>query len=327
MWKLTGIISIFIFFTNVSFSNETTDWRKDQEAFKSFRLLEEDELRDSRNFFTEHSNEEIQISSTFLKDKLSEFTGAKEIIIDGKKSRIKERKSSKGKEMARKYLRDEFINLGYKIKNGVFRRGENFIAERPGKDSEKFLILSSHIDSVGNAGANDDGSGTIATLAVAKALANQNFKYSIRIIGFDLEEKGLVGSREYTKSLRNKKNIIGVIHLEMMATNSRKDGAFHLIDCDKKNSKFLTKSIVGAIDKFKIPLKITKACTKRSDHSNFWQARIPAVVLSENFFGGDGDRCYHKRCDQVDSRLDFEYMAKITKSVAYGVRFLLSPLN
>jgi len=235
---------------------------------------------------------------------------------------ISERGSKNGISNALKYLSSEYQNLGYKTEikefGSMFNKGNNFIATKKGSDSSKVIIVSSHIDSVGNAGANDNGTGTIGTLAISKALASYDFKYDLRILGFDKEEKGLVGSKQYVKSLSQteKNKIIGVINFEMMGTNSRKDGHFHIIDCNRPESVFITNVMEGIVNWHKLGLTKVPGCTNRSDHASFWKANVPAIVISENFFGGDSDKCYHRKCDQFDARLDFSYMEKITTAVA-----------
>jgi aminopeptidase S len=264
----------------------------------------------------------ITIDKNFLVTKLKEFSGAVPVYINGNSVTLSERGSTKGIENALSYLSTEYQKLGYQTKiqefGSYFSKGKNFTATKKGLDSSKVIIVSSHIDSVGNVGANDNGTGTIGTLAIAKALAPYQFKYDLRIVGFDKEEKGLVGSKQYVKSLsRNERSkILGVINFEMMGTNSRKDGNFHIIDCDRNDSTFLTRTMESVIGGHNIALKNVPGCTKRSDHASFWKANIPAIVISENFFGGDSDRCYHKSCDKFNSRLDFSYMEKITNAVA-----------
>ncbi len=312
---------LLLLITTAAFAHEADlshTWLGDKTAYKSTNMLD-------MKFFSSNKSipkEFVGISKDYLVEKLSQYSGAKAVVIDGKRILISERKSAKGRELGRKFLKQEYEALGYKVsfhKYGTFRKGSNFIAEKIGDNPNKVLILSSHMDSVGNAGANDDGSGTIAALAIAKALAKYNLKYTLRIVGFDQEEIGLVGSGKYVKTL-SKNNIIGDIQMEMMGTNARKDGVFHVIDCDKSHSTFMTNAIAQAIVDQGINLKINKACTSRSDHAKFWSAGMPAVVLSENFFGGDSDQCYHRKCDVLDDRIDFEYMKNITQAVGYAVK-------
>jgi Zn-dependent M28 family amino/carboxypeptidase len=236
-----------------------------------------------------------------------------------------ERKSTAGLDKARKFLSDEYNKIGFDVSLAPFGSGTNFIAEKKGTTHpEKILIISAHIDSVGNLGANDDGTGTIGLLTVSQILAKNNYPITIRVLGFDREEVGLVGSDAYVSALTNKADIIGDIHFEMMGYNGRKDGAFHVIDCNSgifggnrpiENSLFLSQSMKESIAELNLGLTIAKACTDRSDHASFWRNDIPAIVISENFFGGDGDPCYHAKCDVMDDRIDYPYMGKILEAL------------
>lgn len=275
----------------------------------------------------------INVDGSFFADKLAEFSGAKPVQLNAQTVTISERGSKTGIDNALKYLTNEYQNLGFQTElkefGSFFSKGKNFIATKKGSDSSKVIIVSSHIDSVSNAGANDNGTGTIGTLAIAKALAAYNFKYDLRILGFDKEEKGLVGSKQYVKSLSSdeRKKIVAVINFEMMGTNSKKDGRFHIIDCDRSESTFITKTMEGIINWHGLGLTKVPGCTSRSDHASFWNAKIPAIVISENFFGGDSDKCYHRQCDKFDSRLDFSYMENITTAVASTAYSLLEVLK
>ena len=297
---------------SASFAHDSTDWRTDSSAFLSARVVQNQPNTGGSVFRVFPEN----ISMEYLKQKLSEFSGAIPTVVDGQTVTISERQSAKGRELSLRYLIQEYQALGFKVTSHQFSSGVNFIAERTGSDPGKVLILSSHIDSVGNAGANDDGAGTISVLAVAQSLKNLKLTATLRVLGFDREEVGLVGSAAYVKSLPSLPAVIGNIQLEMMATNHKKDGRFHVIDCDRPESTGLSAQIMNAVVALKLPLQRVAACTTRSDHASFWSAKLPAIVLSENFFGGDGDPCYHAQCDKADARLDFEYMANITAAVA-----------
>ena len=75
-------------------------------------------------------------------------------------------------------------------------------------DSDAFVILSAHYDSRGPninvqspaPGANDDGSGTVAIIAIARAIARNgiSFNANLEFIFFGGEEQGLLGSRAYS---------------------------------------------------------------------------------------------------------------------------------
>lgn len=299
--------------------DESTNWSKDQEAYRSARWVGRPEF-----VANDIDYPKIAIDPAQLKIWLEELSGMKEVTVGGKKVKIRERSSEGNRELARQYLANRFESWGYRVVSQKYRSGENFVAELQGKNPEKVLILSAHLDSVGNAGANDDGTGIVALMAIAEKLAKKDFEISLRFVGFDQEERGLIGSRAYVQSLDKKIEVVGDIQMEMMGTNSRKDGAFHVIDCKKGESPKITEHIMNAVTQLKLPLNRVEACTTRSDHKHFWDKGIPAVVLSENFFGRDADKCYHRSCDIVDGRLNFEYMANIVRAVGSATQVLLN---
>ncbi len=291
--------------TTTAFAHGDQDWRTDYEAFLSVSYETIPMTKSNFPF-------EPRVDMAFFKEKL--------IVLASN-----ERKSTPGLDKARAFLSDEYKKIGFDVSLAPFGSGVNIIAEKKGTTHpEKILIISAHIDSVGNAGANDDGTGTIGLLTVSQILAKNDYPITIRVLGFDREEVGLKGSDAYVAALTNKTDIIGDIHFEMMGYNSKKDGAFHVIDCNSglfggnrpvNNSLFLSQAMKDSIAELNLNLTISKACTDRSDHASFWRNKIPAIVISENFFGGDGDPCYHAKCDIVDDRLDYDYMGKILEAL------------
>lgn len=301
--------------SSAAFAHGDRDWRNDYEAYLNVQI-EHPVMNKSMKTF----GAPARLDMEFFKEKLVVFAS-------------RNRKSQEDLDVSRAFLAEEYKKLGFETALHPFGSGTNFIAEKKGSvDPTKVLILSSHIDSVGNKGANDDGTGTIGLLTVAKELAKKNYGYTIRVLGFDREEKGMVGSDAYVATLSDKKAIIGDIHFEMMGYHSRNDGGFHLIDCDKpflfnvsrQSSEFLSAEVKNSISTLALDLHVVKTCTGRSDHASFWRAKIPAVVISENFFGGDADPCYHSKCDIVDDRLNYPYMGKILEAVLDATEKLVS---
>lgn len=78
----------------------------------------------------------------------------------------------------------------------------NVIAETKTGDKNNVLILGGHTDSVfAGPGINDDGSGTVGVLEVAKALTKYKVKNAVRFGFWSAEEFGLLGSYHYMKTL------------------------------------------------------------------------------------------------------------------------------
>lgn len=287
-----------------------------------------------------HSNhEELQhliehsVRSTHLISKetlmtwLQEFSGDKPFNTQAGSQRITERGSDNGRKLARQWLAQKYTALGFTVSEHNYGGGTNFIAEKVGKDSSKVFIVSAHLDSMNNPGADDDGAGTISTLAVATVLSQQNLKYNLRIVGFDQEEKGLIGSKAYAKKLKDNNTlsqVIGVLNLEMTGYDNDKDSAFHAIHCNKNQSKTLADALLSAIKTNQLGLKLVDACTNRSDHASFWQYGVPAIVVAQNFFGPqmDSNPCYHKSCDKVD-KVNWDYMQRLTAAASLMAQDLM----
>lgn len=304
---------LILFLSASVHAHDDHDWRLDYEAYLNVQVSPS-----PINKMRVHSSKRIDME--FFKEKLTTFASIN-------------RKSTEDLDKSRAFLAEEYKKLGFEVSFQPFGTGTNFIAEKKGsRDSSKVLVLSSHIDSVGNKGANDNGTGTIGVLTLARELAKNEYGYTVRVLGFDREERGLIGSDAYVATITDKQNIIGNINFEMMGYHAKNDGGFHVIDCDRpilwnvarKESQFLSQSVKNSIQSLGLDLHVVKTCTGRSDHASFWRAKIPAIVISENFFGGDADPCYHSKCDIMDERLNYPYMGKILEASLLTTEKLLT---
>lgn len=250
------------------------------------------------------------IDSSSLIQSLREFSG--ELPLPS--GRILERGSARGREAGQAYLKAEFSKLGLAVEEQCFTaasyKGCNIIGIKPGK-TDKVVVVSAHADSEKNAGADDNGTGIAALLAIAKSMGGTSWNSTLHFVGFDLEERGLLGSKAYVKEqIKLKTSLKGNVNLEMLGYDSDNDGAFHVIDCKRKDSLELVNLVKQSATETN-KLKVTSYCTNRSDHASFWNAGIPAVVISQNFFGGDGNPCYHAACDRFD-KINTTYFSNLT---------------
>src|SRR6185503_3075858 len=74
--------------------------------------------------------------------------------------------------------------------------GVNLIAELPGEDREAIVIVAHHDTVNGSPGADDNGSGVVALLELARLLAGRRFRQTVVLASPDFEEIGLLGSAE-----------------------------------------------------------------------------------------------------------------------------------
>src|SRR4029450_10373822 len=84
------------------------------------------------------------------------------------------------------------------------RPTSNVIADSPGGDANKVVVVGAHLDSVVEGpGINDNGSGTAPILEIAKQISKLKIKprQKLRFAFWGAEESGLLGSEHYVATL------------------------------------------------------------------------------------------------------------------------------
>lgn len=195
---------------------------------------------------------------------------------------------------------------------------------------EEIVVISAHYDHIGMKdgeiynGADDDGSGTVALLEIAKAFQkakNEGHgpKRSLLFLHVTGEEHGLHGSRFYSENpLFLIKNTVADVNIDMIGRRDalHKDSSnyIYLIGsdylstdlyniCESENKKFVNINLDYKFNDRKDPNRFYY----RSDHYNFAKFGIPVVFL---FNGVHAD--YHQKTDEVD-KIEFDAMAKRTQ--------------
>ncbi|NBW81948.1 Zn-dependent exopeptidase M28 [bacterium] len=243
------------------------------------------------------------------------LSGERPFMLDGKEVRITERGGADNRVLTQKFVMQTLQDLGIEARLVPYTysgyNGANVEGTLWGADRSRFIILSGHMDSVRNRGVDDDGSGTAGMLEAARLLAAKGtLPVSIRFVGFDQEELGLIGSRAYANQINSADRILGVVQADMIGYDSNGDLAYHAMDCDRPDSVPLTRVVDELNVNLSLGMKKVSACTNRSDHASFWNKNIPALILSENFFGGDSNPCYHQKCDLMD-KINKDYLLKL----------------
>ncbi len=246
---------------------------------------------------------------------LETLTGDRSFMLNGKEVTITERGGADNRSLTQQYVMQTLSDLGVDTKlvpytyNGY--KGANVEGTLWGTDRTQFIIISAHMDSVRNKGADDDGSGTASFLETAHLLTKLGtLPVSVRFVGFDQEELGLIGSRAYANQLKEGETILGVVQADMIAYDGNNDDAYHTMDCNRPDSKPITRVVEEVNANLELNLKKANACTNRSDHASFWSKNIAATIISENFFGKDANPCYHQKCDQMNL-VNKNYMLKL----------------
>jgi len=126
---------------------------------------------------------------------------------------------------------DEFV----KEINGPEKLHKNVVYTQTGTEfPDRIFLVSGHMDSRnrdnGDAegfagGANDDGSGTAATIELARVLSQHTFRSTIILVAVTGEEQGLHGSRNLAeKFVRDGTNLEAMITLDVIGNSTARNG-------------------------------------------------------------------------------------------------------
>ena len=226
-------------------------------------------------------------------------------------------------------------------RNGNLPDSENVWAYIQGSEKpNEILVISAHYDHIGikngviHYGADDDGSGTVAVLEIAKAFQKAKEegngpKRSILFLHVTGEEHGLLGSKYYSENpLFPIANTITDINIDMIGRRDdlHKDsnnyvyiiGSDYLSSdlytiCEEANKNFININLDYTFNDKNDPNRFYY----RSDHYNFAKKGIPSVFL---FNGVHSD--YHKPTDTAD-KIEFDALEKRTQ-LAFAIAWELA---
>jgi aminopeptidase S len=97
------------------------------------------------------------------------------------------------------------------------RTGENIVATIPGKAGSRYLLLGAHLDRVpvGEGAVDNGGSCAVLLELISRLKARSLDNATVTVVFFDLEEVGLIGSREYFRALDAAKRPAKAINLDI----------------------------------------------------------------------------------------------------------------
>ncbi|WP_051670055.1 M28 family peptidase [Bryobacter aggregatus] len=208
----------------------------------------------------------------------------------------------------------------------------NVVGLLPGSDAslkDEYLVISAHYDHIGIRpnqpgdniynGANDDASGTASMLESARLLVDRKPKRSILFVAFFGEEKGLLGSRYFADHpIVPLRQIVADLNLEQTGRTDSSEGpnvgmanltGYHFTNIHT----FLEEAGQETGVKLVKHEKFNEPYFMASDNAALAAAGIPSTTLSVTYAFPD----YHERGDHWD-KLDYDNMAKITRTIAQG---------
>lgn len=219
---------------------------------------------------------------------------------------------------------------------------QNVVAVLEGSDpalKNEYVAIGAHYDHVGIGapangdaiynGADDDGSGTVATLAIAEAFARgPRPKRSILFVWHAGEEKGLWGSRYFTDNPTIPlSQIITQLNIDMIGRTRMENDIPANMTLLKPGEVYLIGSKMMSAELGELSESVNKSYLNltfnykyddpndpeqffyRSDHYNYARKGIPIIFY---FSGVHAD--YHRPSDSVE-KIDYQNMEKIARAI------------
>lgn len=288
-----------------------------------------------------------QVLVANIEKSVKELSGESDATVAGAKVRILSRNSfSKGLDQAMTYLEEFYASLGIPTRRVQYKwRGRtmyNLEATIAGTvNADQVLIVGSHLDSTaGNTwsaervapGADDDASGTVANMELARALvalrtAGATIGCTVRLLHFTGEEQGLWGSYTYSDLVHKEgTNVIAMLQMDMIGYCAKPGNRLDLHDDVNRNGAHsLVELFVRNIARYGLNLTgfdtHDHAVRDRSDHAGFADHGVMALCISEEFTEGPGggfNPNYHSTGDRI-AAMNLPYMADVIRLLIASV--------
>lgn len=257
-------------------------------------------------------------------------------IFDATAEKLAEAAGDVSKKPSLKRITEGRVSFSTAAKIEVVKT-ENVLGYLEGTDKkDELLVITSHYDHIGkkkqgqgdliNNGADDDGSGTVAVLQLAKVFAHAKKngngpRRSILFMTVSGEENGLLGSEYYTQyPIFPLSNTVVNLNIDMIGRRDEQHSDsppyVYVIGADKLSSELheLSEGINNRFTKLIFDYTYNDEnhparLYYRSDHWNFAQKNIPIIF----YFDGIHED-YHQPSDEVD-KIEFDLLTARTRCI------------
>jgi len=250
----------------------------------------------------------------------------------------------RGNVLAAAYIKEQFEKAGLKTeyqKFGISRMNpgpknetgddftQNIYGWIEGSDPElknEIVVIGAHMDHIGygpkmsrtpqrreiHPGADDNASGTVALIEMAKAFAMLKPKRTVVLQAYSAEEMGLIGSRFYCdnptfpKHDPDIKKHIFMLNMDMIGHLGSRT-VFAVSFRDGESSVDVQRYIAELNEKYAFGRRITSTRGSGSDHVSFYNKRIPVAFLHTGL-----TNTYHTPSDTADT-IDCYGMHKVAQ--------------
>jgi Zn-dependent M28 family amino/carboxypeptidase len=253
------------------------------------------------------------------------------------------------------YLETTLAQTGYPVEVQEYsvadQSFQNLILEIPGRTKpDEIVVVGAHYDSVvGVPGANDNGSGVAAILAIARRMATQGSDRTLRLVAFTNEEPPFfwtddMGSLVYAKRCKARQDkIVAMLSLETLGYYDDAPGSqtypIGLLDriypiqgnfisfVGNIASAALVRRVVGtfrAVAQFPSEAAILPnavAGAGWSDHWSFWQQGYPALMVTDT---APFRYPHYHTLDDTPDKLDYDRFARVVTGLEAVIQTLIN---
>ncbi len=202
------------------------------------------------------------------------------------------------------------------------------------------IIVGAHFDHIGKSyfcwkvpgtndkicnGADDNASGSVAMLELARLFSKYPTKRTIIFVGFNAEEMGLVGSSDLANKIKElipNYNVKYMINMDMIGRNGDKPLTAAFDSKDSSSINFLKQILQdsNSNNNFDIVQGKYFKYFPYSDHYPFYQQGFPVIIFSSLFHND-----YHKVTDEAN-KIDYQALFKRIEAI-YNVINTLANYN
>jgi Zn-dependent M28 family amino/carboxypeptidase len=264
---------------------------------------------------------------------------------------------SRALQAARSYVAAEFESHGWNIESTRFKAtaddgtqitGINLVARHPSLftgERPRFCV-GAHVDSIPDSPGADDNASAVATLLeIARLLpdaVSDGTAMDVELVAFDLEECGMLGGEVHARQARKSGvDLRGMVSLEMLGYCDHRPGSQALprslvglypdtgnfiAVIGNQNSDLLASRFGAGMQRVRgLPVEMLLVpdngnqlqATRLSDHSPFWDAGYPALMITDTSFLRNPH--YHTPGDTVDT-LDPVFLESVAQGCLEVVR-------
>lgn len=250
-----------------------------------------------------------------------------------------------GNRIAAEFIKKQFESFGlqttyHKFQMGRYNPGpknetgddfsQNIYGWIDGSDpvlKNEIVVVGAHMDHIGygprasqapnrreiHPGADDNASGTVGVLAIARAMSMQKIKCKRTVVfmAFSGEEMGLIGSQFYCnnplfpKGAPSINKHVAMINMDMIGYLKR--GQFKTSFFNESSSVDLDKAIKELNTKYAFARSISGRGGGGSDHAPFYNKKVPVVCLHT------GMHAQYHTPDDTANRINYQGLEQVVR--------------